>query len=67
MAGGNPSFGASRYAQLARDEFQVLAAEEPEDGFGLAVRGEAAALAWLDGGFLRVNLRTTALFPQLSR
>jgi hypothetical protein len=36
-------------AQLASEEFQALAAEEAEDGGGLARRREAAALAGIRG------------------
>ena len=41
--------GGGGDAQLTREQFQVLAAEEAEDGVGLALGGEAAALAGVRG------------------
>ena len=41
--------GGGGDAELTGEEFQVLAAEEPEDGRGLALGGEAATLAGVRG------------------
>jgi hypothetical protein len=52
--------GGGGDAQLAGEEFQAVAVEEAEDGCGLALRGEAAALAGIRGighgcGLLRLD------------